>query len=136
MPDQHHGNAQLLLEPLDRLHDLALHDDIERARGLVRDDHLRPHRDGDGDTHALLHAPTQLVREHVGHLGTQVHRLEHLLDAIVQFGVGQPAVVILNAVDDLLADAGHRVERVHGALRNQADLVQAHAAHALLRDRH
>ena len=58
--DQDDRGAQVLLHPAERLHDLALHHDIERTGRLVGDDHLGPQADGDGDAGALLHPAGQV----------------------------------------------------------------------------
>ena len=60
--DEQHGEAEPLLEHLELLQDLALHDDVERGRRLVHHDQLRLERERHRDHDALAHAARELVR--------------------------------------------------------------------------
>src|SRR2546427_6197975 len=83
VPDEDHGGAEVLLHPRQRLHHLLLHHHVERAGGLVRDDHARAQADGDGNARALLHAAGELVGKHVGDLGSEPDRLQQLPHALL-----------------------------------------------------
>ena len=131
--DQDDRRAELLLHAAERLHHLALHHDVERAGRLVGDDHLGAQADGDGDADALLHAAGQLVRIHVRHLGRQADLAEQVAHARRRVSRGDSAhAVVGQRVGDLRADAQHRVERVHRALRHQRDAGQAQPAHRVV----
>ena len=130
--DQDHRRAELLLDASQGFHHLALDDHVERAGRLVGQNHLGPQRDGDGDAHALLHAAAQLVWEAVGNFRLEPDLVEQRRDARRGRLFGQLLVVVAHAVDDLFADAHHRVERVHRSLGDQRDRGQAQAAHRLV----
>ena len=60
--DEQHREAELALQLLELLQDLALDDDVERGRRLVHDHELRLERERHRDDHALTHAAGELVR--------------------------------------------------------------------------
>ena len=60
--DEEHREAEVALERLDLLEDLALDDDVQGRRRLVEDDQLRLQGEGHGDHDPLAHASRELVR--------------------------------------------------------------------------
>ena len=60
--DEEVGQAELLLEVVEQVEDLALDRDVERADRLVADDELRVERQRPGDADALALAAGELVR--------------------------------------------------------------------------
>ena len=113
------------------LQDLRLHHHVERGRRLVGEQHARVARERHRDRRALAHAAGELVREAARALGADADELEQLAAA----RVGGPALrllVQLHRLDDLVADALHRVERVHRALEHHRDVAPAVRAHARL----
>jgi hypothetical protein len=130
--DQDHRRAQLLLYTRQGCHNLALHDDVERAGRLVGDDDLGPQARRDSDAGALLHAARELVRVHSRDAARQPDLDQESGDALFLFAAAETQAVIGKGVGDLTADAQHRVERIHRALRHQRDTGQAQCPHAFL----
>lgn len=60
--DEQDGEAHRPAELRELLQDVALHDDVERRRGLVHDEQRRAEREGHRDHDALAHASGQRVR--------------------------------------------------------------------------
>ena len=56
--DEQNGEAELVLQVLDLLQDVALHHHVERCRRLVHDHELGVEGHGHGDDGALAHAAT------------------------------------------------------------------------------
>src|SRR5579863_8482340 len=61
MRNKKHGEAELLAQVGKQFENLRLNSDIERRRGLVRDEQLRAVYDGHGDHNALPHPAGKLV---------------------------------------------------------------------------
>ena len=59
--DEDHGDARILFEILEQVHDLGLDADIERGCRLVEDEQLGIHDEGGGDDDALALAAAELV---------------------------------------------------------------------------
>ena len=130
MRDEEDREAEVALERLDLLEDLALHDDVERGRRLVHDDQLRLERERHRDDHALAHAAGELVRVRADAPAVDADELEQLARARER----PPLVDLLvraHRVDELVADAHHRVERVHRALEDHRDVAPAEAPQLL-----
>ena len=85
--------------------------------------------DGHGDADALLHAAAQLVRIQVVDAAGNPTMSRSRMRSLSAWPL---LLVRLNRVGDLLLDAHHWVERVHGALRNERQLAPAHRAQLLL----
>ena len=117
---------------LDKRVTVALDDDVERAGGLVGQDHLRTQTDGNGNAHPLLHAATQLMRESIGHLGSETDLFEQGHHASVRLARREALVVIVHGVDDLLAHAHDGIQGVHRALSDERDGGQPQPPHLLL----
>ena len=60
--DEHEGRTRLILDLADELEDLSCDRDVERGRGLVRDDQVWVARQGHRDHHPLAHTARHLVR--------------------------------------------------------------------------
>ena len=124
MRDEQHREPELLLEILDLLQDLPLHDDVERGRRLVHDHELRVERERHGDDDALAHAARQLVRVRSRAAPVDAHEVEQLAGALEGVAL-RDVLVRLHHVDELVADAHHRVQRVHRALEDHRDVAPA-----------
>jgi hypothetical protein len=133
--DEQDSEAELLLEVLHLLEDLALHDDVERGGRLVHDQELGLEGQGHGDDHALAHAAGELVRESADPTRVDTDDVEQLARAC-QSRLLRDALVRAHHVDELVADTHDRVERVHRALKDHRDVAPPVAAQllALLRD--
>src|SRR5215472_11233827 len=103
--NQDHRRSQFLLHACQCRHYLALHDDIERARRFIGDDHLGTQADRDRDAGALLHAPRQLMRIHPRRSFGQADRGEQSGDAALLLAAGQTRAVVSECVDNLPPDA-------------------------------
>ena len=116
---------------VDELEDLRLHHDVERRGRLVADDQLGVAGQRHGDHGALAHAARELVREVHDPLGVDADEVEELPDAHHGLLLGE-ALVQLDGLGDLLAGLLDRVQRVHRPLEDDADLLPADLAHAVL----
>ena len=74
--DEQHREAELTLEALEQPENLRLDHDVERGRGLVRDDQGGAAGERHRDHHALLLATREFVRIVVDPPGGEAHVLE------------------------------------------------------------
>jgi hypothetical protein len=114
MGDEQHSEPELLAQPLDLLEDLALHDDVEGCGRLVHDHHLRAQGQGHRDHDPLAHAARQLVREATDPRRVDADHGEQFPRALEALRLGHVRPVCQEDVVELLAEADHRVEGVHG----------------------
>ena len=127
--DVHDRHAQLVSQFAHQLQDLCLDGHVQRGGGLVGNQHLGVAGQGDGNHHALAHAPGKLVRivlEAALGIG-DAHQLQQLLGALA----GSRLVhvhMLAQRLHDLVAHAEHRVQRGHGILKDEADLGTANGA--------
>src|SRR5207247_2431294 len=61
--DEEIGKAELSLQIAEQVHYLSLDRNIQRARRLIGNDEVRPHRQGTRDAHATLFATGEFPRE-------------------------------------------------------------------------
>src|SRR6476659_8203150 len=123
--DKEDREAEAGLEILDLLHDLLLHDDVERCCRLVEDHHWWIEGEGHRDHRALAHTAGKLVRVGFDPLGVDPDDLEQLFRALPGSWPGAGGVVRSNDIDHLIADREDRVERIHRALEDHRDLLPA-----------
>ena len=110
---------------LEQVHDLARHQRVEVAGGLVRQHQLRVAGERARDGHALLLAARELRRD-VLHARGQADDLQRVGDALVALR-GLHAAVAQRHVDVVVdVEVGHQVE----ALEDEADLLVAQRASA------
>ena len=110
---------------LEQVHDLARHQRIEIARGLIGEHQLRIAGNGACDRHALLLAARQL-RRMVLHARGQADDFQRIGDALVTLR-GLHAAVAQRHVDVVVdVEVGHQVE----ALEDEADLLIAQCERA------
>lgn len=88
-----------------------LHRHVQRAGGLIGEDHIRAQGNGDGNQHALFHPAGELMRILLHALfgvaqADLCQQGEHLLVALECSYL----LVLLNNFPDLYADRLHRVE--------------------------
>jgi hypothetical protein len=131
--NEDHGSARLLAQVAHALQDLGLDRDVQRRGRLVSDQNRRVARERERDHHPLAHAARELVRVAVDPLARprDAHPFEQLHGALQRLLLGQP-LVLLDLLDDLLADLLHRVQRGHRVLEDHGDLGAAHPAQLLL----
>ena len=113
--DDHDGHAQLLVDLLEQIQNLAGGVGIQRGGGLVAEQHLRIHRQRTGDGHALLLTAGELAG--IGlHAVAQAHEVEQLLRALLRVAPGH--------MGDL-----HRIAHVADgvALGHQVEVLKDHA---------
>ncbi len=122
--DEEHRKLPLPLKLLNTLQDLALDDDVQCRRGLIEDDQLGLERQRHRDDHALAHATRQLVRIRAHALPVHAHQLEQVPGLRQRLLLRDP-LVRLHHVDELVADPGHRIQRVHRRLEDDRDVPPA-----------
>ena len=125
-----------LLERAEEVEDLRLHGDVECGRGLVGDEQARFAREREREQGALAHAARQLVRVVAeAPLGVgDADELEQLLRALAGCALAHRAVQA-DRVDELRADGERGVQAGHRVLEDHRDLVAAHLAHLVERER-
>ena len=128
--DEEDRKPEVALECLDLLQDLALDDDVERGRRLVHHDELRPERERHRDDHALTHSARELVRVRACAPAVDADELEQLACSHER-APAVDALVRAHRVDELVADAHDRVERVHRALQHDRHVAPAEATQVL-----
>ena len=150
--DEHDAHAAIALQSAQQFQDLRLDGDIERRGGLVGQQHLGLARQRHGDHHALTHAaaePVRILVQQVALALAQRHQiaLEALLQAVVDAHflqrrdralhglIGRDALVQQDRLQDLVADAVHRVQAGHRLLEDHRDLAAAHLQHLVLAHR-
>ena len=112
--DDHHGDAQLLVDVLDQGQDGMSGVGVQRTGGLVAQQHLGVGGQGAGNGNALLLAAGQLGGVGVCLVG-QAHHLQQLFGAL--FGVGLFHTGQLHGKTDVLQAA---------ALHEQVELLEDH----------
>ncbi len=124
MGDQHYRHAEALLHVLQQIEDLRLDGHVERGGGLVGNDELGLAGERHGDHDALAHAARELMRimMHALFRIGNLHQLQHL-DRPGERLLVRQALMDTQAFRDLLADGQHRIERGHGLLEDEADLL-------------
>ena len=126
-----HREAEALLEHLELLQDLALHDHVEGRRRLVHHDQLGLERKRHCDHDALPHAARELMRIRAHASAVDAHELEQIARAGERVRLADAAIVGLEHVDELVAHPHDRVEHVHRALEDERDVTPAHAPQLL-----
>src|SRR5215510_12228214 len=120
--------AQLLLQFLEQIDDLALNRDIEGGDRLVADDHIGIDGKRPGDAYPLSLTARQFMRIAQRHIGEQPDQLQQLGYPRLDLRLGQDAVHAHRLGDDL-TDGHARVERGVGVLEDDLHLL-AHGDHA------
>ena len=124
---KHDRRLHLPPNPLQHLEDLRLHRDVERGGRLVGDQHLRVVGDRHRDHHPLAHAAGELM----GKLARPLARLRDA-DDVEQLDRAFPRLLLshrlvgLDHLDDLVADAVHRVQRRQRVLEDHRHPLAAH----------
>ena len=130
MSDEQDGEAHILLQAFQQLHDLRLDGDIQRCGRLIGDQQLWPADDGHGDHHALTQAAGQLMR-------ILLQAALGIADADLFQGIDDErfrlreihAAVQAKAFSDLAPNAKGGIEAGHRLLENHADTVAANLLH-------
>ena len=130
MRDEEDREAELTLDLLDLLQDLALHDHVERGRRLVEDDELGLERERHADDHALAHPAGQLVRVRAESTPLDADQLEEIAGPGQRLAL-RHASVGAHHVEELVLDPHDGVEGVHRALEDHRDVAPAVAAKAV-----
>ncbi len=122
--DEDEREAELVRQVREEVEDLGLHHHVERGRRLVGEENARVAGERHRDRGALAHPAGELVRVALGPVRRDADRLEQLANPGRRFLPARDAVQ-LHRLGDLLADAPHRVERVHRALEHHGDVLPA-----------
>ena len=143
--DQYYGHAGFTPERVDQVEHLCLHGDVERRGRLVCDQHFRSEGDRHCDQHTLAHAAGELVRE-MPEAAPRIRNLHSLeqFDGLRRCVRAAHAPVGANHLDDLLADAEHRVESAQRILEDHrhhrsaagAQLIRRESDQVALADQH
>ena len=128
MGDVDDGHAQLFLQIADELQDLRLDGHIQCGGRLVADQDLRAAGRCNGDDDTLAHTAGKLVRILlIAALRVGDADLAQHLDGSLLGGFAFQALVMLDALLDLLADLLQRVQAGHRVLHDHGDLFTADA---------
>ena len=128
MRDQQHRQIQLILQVLQDLQDLMLHDHIQRRDGLIGDQQTGVQRQGHRDDRPLLHAAAEFVRIMRKTLRVQAHQLKQHDRSFARLRLRKPPADF-EQLFQLMADAPHRVQRIHAGLGDGGDFTPANLAH-------
>ncbi len=133
--DEEDRHAFLCLQGLDQVEDLGLDRDVERRRGLVCNQELRPAGERHGDHHALAHAARKSVRIIVDARagGRDPNPVEQPQRFGLGLGPGELAVQH-QSLGDLEADRQDRVQARHRLLEHHGNVVAPYPAHLGLGD--
>ena len=129
--DQDERQVELLAQARDELEDLRLHHHVEGRGGLVADHEPGVAGQRHGDHGALAHAAAELVREVHDALAGDADQVVELAHAHHRLLLAQ-TLVQADRLGDLAARLLHWVEGVHRPLEDDADLLPADLAHAVL----
>ena len=111
--DEEVGQAELLLQAFEQVHDLGLDRHVEGRDRLVADDQRRVDREGAGDADALALTAAELVRVAVAVAAREPDRLQQLVDALgSRLARRREAVDVERLGDDL----AHRLAGVEGGV--------------------
>ncbi len=116
--DEEVGQAELLLEVFEQVHDLGLDRDVERGPRLVADDEVRIGGKRPGDADALPLAAGELVRVAVGEVGVEADRLQQFLHALGALVLGHQLVD--------LHRLGHDVAHGHAWVQRGVRILEDH----------
>ena len=131
--DQHQAHAVLALQVAQQVEDLRLDRDVERGRRLVGDQVVGLGGQRHRDHHALLLAAAHAERVLVdAALGLGDADAPQPVDGLGARRVAAQLGVRLDRLDDLVADAHHRVQAGRRLLEDHADAPAAHGAHLRL----
>ena len=130
--DEDQRQAELVAEALEQLEDLGLDHDVEGGRRLVADDDRRVAGEGHRDHRPLAHAARQLVRDTPLPRFCGMPTSSSSSPARLRACSSRLARGALDRLGDLVADPLDRVERVHRALEDDADLAPAVAPQLVL----
>src|SRR5262245_60576798 len=135
MCDEEVRELKLVLQVVQQVEHLRLARHVECRHGLVRDDQLRPQREGPRDADPLPLAAGELMREAVVMLGRQADGLEDLLDAPLLLRAAAE-VVDTHRVGNDRPHALARIERRVRILKDHLHLAseRAEAPHAEMLD--
>ena len=109
MGDVDERDAELLLQALEEELHLLAQLQVERAEGLVEEQHLRPVHERAGERDALALAARKLARPAVAD-SRQAHRLQHVVDS--RSALRAVDALHAQAVGDVVGHAHVRKERV------------------------
>jgi len=110
--DHQHADLPIILQVVDVVEDLVLHDHVERGRRLVSDDEARLQEQRKRDDRSLLHPAGKLMGVVVDAGLREADDVEQFAEPLHRF-VLRHVGVVLRHLDRLLAQFHHRVEAVH-----------------------
>ncbi len=115
--DEQVRQVELVLQVLEQVDDLRLDGHVQRRDRLIADDEVWLNCQRPGDADALTLAARELVREAVGEVRVQAHRLEQVLDALLLLLAAGQLVDGQGLADDA-ADRHTRVQARVGVLED------------------
>ncbi len=125
--DEQIGQAELFLQVLQQVDDLALQRDVERRNRFVGNDQAGVRADGARDADALALAAGELARVAGGGVGRQPDAVEQFGDAGLHRSPGRGQAVHAQGFGDDLADGHARVQRGVGVLKYDLHVAPAAA---------
>ena len=132
--DEDHTDVHILLEGSDGLQDLVLDDDIQGCGRFVGNDQRRVAGQRHGNDHPLAHAPGKLVGIILKPAFGDLHQVKQRSGPMGHGVAGQVRFMGNDGFGDLILDAVHRVECIHGRLEDHRDPAPADLPHARAAD--
>ena len=126
--DEEIGEAELAPQLGQKVEDLRLHRDVERAGRLVAHDDARAQHEGAGDGDALALAARQLGRQALAHLGATGRPAPASRRRACAISLRVDVALGTERHGDDVAHARQRVERGEGILEHRLDQPRAGAA--------
>ena len=126
MGDEQDGGAELGVQLLQEMKNLALDGDVEGGRRFVGDDQRRLVAEADGQHDALAHAAGELMGIALERALRRGHaHAPEQADGALMGGPPTELAMGPHALDDLLGDALDGIERGHRVLEDHADRAAA-----------
>lgn len=135
MRDHNNADVEFILQSRQQLNHLPLRHHVQSCGWFVGNQDLRTANQRQRNHRALLHASGKLMRILHKPGFCDADALKQILRALNRF-LARYILMLLQGIDNLIADLLHRVERRHRILENNRDFLPADFADFIIRRRH